>query len=52
MKSKQYPTTHVDAALWQEFVNKIAQRKGIRKGVIQESLEEAISLWIGGFDNG
>ncbi|MFC1714626.1 hypothetical protein ACFL6S_13245 [Candidatus Poribacteria bacterium] len=43
---KRYPTTVVDSAVWQRFVNEIGKRKGIRRGVIQESLEEAITLWV------
>jgi hypothetical protein len=46
MKAKIYPTTQIDAALWEQFMNEIAHRKGIRRGVIQESLEEAIAWWI------
>ena len=52
MKGKRYPTTLVDAMLWQRFVDEIAKRKGVRRGVIQESLEEAIALWIKGKNYG
>lgn len=51
-KSKRYPTTIVDSALWQRFMSEIARRKGIRRGVIQESLEEAIVLWLSREDDG
>ena len=44
---KRYPTTLVDSALWDRFMNEIGRRRGIRRGAIQESLEEAITLWIG-----
>ena len=44
---KRYPTTLVDSALWDRFMNEIGKRKGIKRGAIQESLEEAIGLWIG-----
>lgn len=44
---KRYPTTLVDADLWDRFIDEIGRRKGIRRGVIQESLEEAMLLWIG-----
>ena len=47
MAAKRYPTTLVDSDLWDRFMNEIGQRKGIKRGAIQESLEEAISLWIG-----
>ena len=47
MKPNRYPTTVVDSNLWTRFVNEIGHRKGIRRGVIQEALEEAITLWIG-----
>jgi len=43
---KRYPTTLVDSALWDRFMNEIGRRKGIKRGAIQESLEEAIGLWI------
>ena len=43
---KRYPTTIVDADLWDRFVDEIGRRRGMRKGVIRESLEEAIALWI------
>ena len=48
MAKKRYPTTLIDSDLWERFINEIGQRKGIRRGVIQESLEEAIALWIHG----
>ena len=44
---KRYPTTLVDSALWDRFMNEIGKRKGIKRGAIQESLEEAIALWMG-----
>ena len=44
---KRYPTTLVDSALWDRFMDEIGRRKGIKRGAIQESLEEAIDLWIG-----
>ena len=44
---KRYPTTMVDSALWDRFMNEIGRRRGIKRGAIQESLEEAIALWIG-----
>jgi len=47
MKEKRYPTTEVDSTLWERFVNEIGKRKGTRRGAIQESLEEAMNLWIG-----
>ena len=43
---KRYPTTLVDSALWEKFVDEIGKRKGMRRGVIQKSLEEAMILWI------
>ena len=43
---KRYPTTLVDSALWEKFVDEIGRRKGMRRGVIQKSLEEAMVLWI------
>ena len=48
MKQKRYPTTLVDRDLWERFVNKIGKRKGMKRGAIQKSLEEAIALWIDG----
>ena len=47
MAAKRYPTTQVDSRLWDRFTNEIGKRRGIRRGAIQESLEEAIALWIG-----
>jgi len=47
MKEKRYPTTLVDARLWDVFVDTVGQRKGMRRGNIQESLEEAMRLWVG-----
>jgi len=47
MAAKRYPTTLVDSVLWNRFVTEIGKRKGIRRGVIQESLEEAMALWLG-----
>ena len=47
---KRYPTTLVDSALWDRFMDEIGRRKGIRRGAIQRSLEEAIRLWIGDGD--
>ena len=41
-----YPSTCIDALLWKAFRACIGKRKGAKKGVIQESLEEAIQLWI------
>jgi hypothetical protein len=43
---KRYPTTLVDSDLWDRFMNEIGLRKGVKRGAIQESLEEAINLWI------
>ena len=48
MASKRYPTTLVDSELWERFINEIGQRKGIRRGAIQQALEEAMTLWISG----
>ena len=47
MTAKRYPTTLVDSRLWDSFVTEIGRRRGARRGAIQESLEEAIVLWIG-----
>lgn len=40
------PTTTVKEELWQDFLRAVAQDKGIGKGVIKESLEEALESWI------
>lgn len=50
MAAKRYPTTLVDSILWDRFAAEIGRRKGMRRGAIQESLEEAITLWLGDED--
>ncbi|MBD3184976.1 hypothetical protein GF312_22020 [Candidatus Poribacteria bacterium] len=47
MASKRYPTTLVDSGLWDRFVLEIGKRKGMRRGAIRESLEEAMTMWLG-----
>jgi len=45
------PTTKIDHAVWDRFKESIAQRKGVRKGAIKESLEEALIMWCRGEQN-
>lgn len=36
----------IDNELEEEFRKAIAEKKGLHKGVIKESMEEAIKLWM------
>ena len=40
------PTTTVNEYVWREFLREVAKAKGIGKGVIKESLEEALQGWV------
>lgn len=39
------PTTTVDLELWRDFTCAVAKTRGISKGVLKESLEEALEVW-------
>lgn len=40
------PTTTVSASIWKAFIREVGKTKGVGKGVIKESLEEALQAWI------
>jgi len=44
--SKVVTSIYIDKDLWEMFTKKVAEKYGLKRGVISKAIEEAIRRWL------